>query len=174
MMQVPGENWSLPIEVWDRIWLLCDKETLKSTRELQSKYVKKTTEFFGPDILYKEGSLENMKWLLKNWALDTYKFSFAARVGNLENLKWLKKNNCPWNEYTFYQAANMKWLKENGCPWNEWTFSFAAKAGILETMKWLKENNCPWNESTFYQATENGNLANMEWLKENLIVKNKV
>ena len=40
------EKKSLPIEIWDKIWLLCDEETLKNTRELQSNYLKKITEFF--------------------------------------------------------------------------------------------------------------------------------
>ncbi|KAJ3268986.1 hypothetical protein HDV01_001974, partial [Terramyces sp. JEL0728] len=58
---------SLPVELWDRIWLLCDKETLENTRELQSEYVKRATEHFV--------------------------FNEAARNGNLEIMKWLKENN---------------------------------------------------------------------------------
>ncbi|KAJ3250112.1 hypothetical protein HK103_004034 [Boothiomyces macroporosus] len=111
---------SLPTEIWDRIWLLCDENTLKGTRELQSEYVKKTTEFFT--------------------------FTQAAKNGNLKNMKWLKENNCPLYIGTFREAANngdletMKWLKENNCPWDGWTFSVAEENGDLETMKWLKEN----------------------------------
>jgi len=64
------EKKSLPIEIWDKIWLLCDAETLKKTRELQSNYIKKITEFFT--------------------------FNDAAINGNFENMKWLKENNCPY------------------------------------------------------------------------------
>ncbi len=51
----------------------------------------------------------------------------------------------------------MKWLKENGCPWDYYTFHEAARNGNLENMKWLKENGCPWNKWTFISAVENGN-----------------
>ena len=36
---------SLPQELKDRIFLLCDFEDLEKTRELQSRYVKECTEF---------------------------------------------------------------------------------------------------------------------------------
>ncbi|KAJ3317390.1 hypothetical protein HDV06_001658, partial [Boothiomyces sp. JEL0866] len=70
---------NLPTEILDKIWLLSDEETLKSTRELQNEYVKKITESFS---MYD-----------------------AARNGNLENMRWLKENNCPWGEETFGNAA---------------------------------------------------------------------
>jgi hypothetical protein len=35
-----------PIEILDKIWLIHDAETLENTRELQSNYLKKITEFF--------------------------------------------------------------------------------------------------------------------------------
>ena len=107
-------------EIIDKILLFTDYECLKKTRELQSEYVKKCTEY--------------------NY------IHIAAENGNLDNMKWLKEQGCPWDESTFDYAAkngnleNMKWLKEQGCPWDDDTFLFAAKNGNLENMKWLNEN----------------------------------
>ena len=84
----------------------------------------------------------------------------------------LNENNCPWNEFTFENAAKngniriMKWLKKNNCPWIEWTFTYAAENGNIKIMKWLKKHNCPWDKWTFSYAARSGNLKNMKWLKK--------
>ena len=143
----------LPTDIWNKIWLsFVDEETLKNTRELQSDYVKKWTESFKMQDAAKHGNLGNLKWLLANKFCKNTFPSATAKHGNLEIMKWLLENNCPWNSYTFYQAAeygnleNMKWLLENKCPWDIDSYSNAVRFGNSQVINWLQDNNCPMRE----------------------------
>ena len=98
------------------------------------------------------GNLTNMIWLKEiagcSWFTD-FAFSTAAHQGSLENMKWMLKNGCPWDDDTFTYAAqhgnlkNMMWLLDNECPWYEETFSAAAKDEKFEIMNWLLKKGCP-------------------------------
>lgn len=48
-------------DIWDRIWLSCDIQTLQNTRELHSEHVRKRIPYFTLNEAAKSGSLESMK-----------------------------------------------------------------------------------------------------------------
>jgi hypothetical protein len=108
----------LPQELQDKIFLYLDYDTLKKCRELQSEFVKSTTQ--------------------------NANFEDAARNGNLRNLKWLKNKGNPWTYFTFIFAVEnenleiLKWLKNQGCPWDTFAFSYAAEKGQLSGFKMVK------------------------------------
>ncbi|KAJ3314712.1 hypothetical protein HDV04_005718 [Boothiomyces sp. JEL0838] len=105
-----GNNFTLPVEIWDTIWLNCDEDTIRRTRKLQSEYVKEITNCFTFDDAVRAGNLKNLKWLLKlhnpkRARMERITFSTAARIGNLEVMKWLLDNGCEWSPNTCEIAA---------------------------------------------------------------------
>ena len=92
-----------PREILDLIYLHLDYKTLEQSREIQSEYVKKITQY---ETMYE-----------------------AAKNENLSMLRWLKENCCPWDSGTFVAAKEngnaeiLCWLKEHGCPEADWSYS---------------------------------------------------
>ena len=147
---------------------------LETIKYLHSTYDLCLSDSNYMDISAKYGSLETMKWLLKNGSkLDIHTFNAAVRNGNLLAMKWLLDNGCGFSYGTLDLAVkngtieNLKWLIEKGCKFSYYTFDYAAENGSLETMKWLLENGCQFTPNTFNYSSENGTLENMKWLEEN-------
>ena len=61
----------------------------------------------------------------------------------------------------------LKYAHENGCPWNEWTFVDAAERGDLEMLKYAHEHGCPWHERAYSEAAERGHDEVVKYLREN-------
>ena len=95
----------LPIEIVDKIFLMLDYETLQKTRHWQSDYIKKMTQFNNLEEATKNGSLNNMRWLIANGCpLSKQIFSYAVDAENIEIVEWLKENNCPFDQWEYKLA----------------------------------------------------------------------
>ena len=126
---------SLPEDIWDYIFLnYCDFESVVTSRDLQSTYVKSCTISFDFKEAISANNLNNLKWIYQSTGVLTGLFLDQAV------------------EYGHFNIVN--WLREVGCAWSEMTFVKAARCGDLERIKWLKANECSWNCKTFAAAAE--------------------
>ena len=168
----------LPDDIWNQIFLLyLDYESVVKCRVLQSKYVRKCTEFNSIQSAIRSNNLKNMKWIYHCTGMSSTTIfphlDLAAQCGNLEIIQWLREVGCKWGIFTFQCAAacgnlkNMMWLKEKDCPWDSGTFQAAAQCGNFKNMRWLKANECPWGSGTFYVAAHRGDREQMMWLHTN-------
>ena len=55
--------------------------------------------------------------------LTSFAFNFNLRRCKLEVLTWLRAHGCPWDYYTYQEAA---------------------EGGHLEVLRWARLHNCPW------------------------------
>jgi hypothetical protein len=85
--------------------------------------------------LYKNLSLNNLKYYLETHELKNININKIVSKGNLECLKYLHENDCHWDKVVCESAA---------------------ANGHLDCLKYLHENDCPWDINTFSTVTLNG------------------
>ena len=56
----------------------------------------------------------------------------------------------------------MKVMRANGCPWDEWTYAQAAENGHLKVMQWARANGYPLDRGTCAGAAPDGHLEMLQ------------
>jgi hypothetical protein len=85
----------LPQELQDKIFLYLDYDTLKNCRELQSDFVKFTTQYSNYNDAIEGDNLKALKWLKeKGDTWNRYTYTIALENGNREILEWLEDQGC--------------------------------------------------------------------------------
>ena len=142
---------TLPIELQDKIFLSMSFDDLEKSRDLQSEYVKRMTQFDNYNDASKAHNLDNMKWLYyqRGLDLDWSPFYIAVAYGNLEIVKWVYSVEYFFDKQLFYIATGnkdievIKWLYYKiKFDLNSKVFSYALRYENLEVLKWLHSLNC--------------------------------
>lgn len=157
--------FELPIEIQDKIFLFCDYSTLQYSREFQSEYIRKISQFKDYIQAAKAGNLHCIKLLYRtnNYELSSSDFKDIIRNCNLEIVRWLYSVECFLTDSVLLIAVEnpdvevIKYLHyEIGIPVSEnLLFTKAIIFGNFEVLKWLQTTNC-------YKNTGRGVLANAD------------
>ncbi len=184
MKIVRQEKFSFPQELEDIIFLYLDDSTIKKTREIQSAYVKKCTEFSSLKVAVQKGNLHCVRYLLPQGHKPSKYLSFfpfnlmdlAAENGHLEVVKWFHENRTEGcSDFAMNLAAAnghlevIKWLHENRTEGaSVYAMCWAAQYGHLELVKWLHKNRTEGcTRWAMDHAAQNGHLDIVIWLHEN-------
>jgi len=113
----------LPREIIDKIFLYLDFKTLQNTREIQSDYVKKCTEFDSASIAAFNGNIMNMKWLIYNDYKENYRYHYAFKY-------------CMFND----DVETIKWFIEKGFKCDKYLITLTERFGNVEIINLIKNN----------------------------------
>ena len=141
----------LPVELQDKIFLYCDFNTLKKTRELQSKYIKDLTKFDNYTDAIRAKNLDCMKMLYRSgFDIPGSSIKELLKTGTLEMVIWFYEVDYHINYHFMelvacnpdvrvidflFNKLNVKLLAGN-------IFRNAVRCGNLEVVKWLHGHNC--------------------------------
>lgn len=161
---------NLPVEIWDHIFDLCDFETLKATRTLQSQYVRNKTMFTSiNECLVNNGPVVNMKWLFGRYRPEQFDDIEIGAKTSIELFKFIEPfwsldyDDENWSWGAFNQACKqcniplVKYMMEKGLVSPEW---YCFGTASLELLVYLKKHNVRIEPSELYEFLfESGSIT---------------
>lgn len=149
-----------PREIFEKILEYCSFEIIKTTRSVQSKYLRDKTKYFSySDIFYKHKTYENYQQIINNLAWlksrtpEYIDIDNAFKIGNLNVIKYLMNDDpsTDLNEALLLCAEYghldvIKYLVNiegaNIHIYNDMVLNISANNGHLDIVKYLFDNGC--------------------------------
>lgn len=188
-------TYHIPDEIQHKVFLCCNYVTLQNTRQIQSQYTIRKTQYNTVSDCIANNNYDSVSWIIqyKHQTIEdilkyshiqllqhllkilpnVYIFSEAAKAGNIETITNLFALHCKCDQETLYNTLdcehfnNVSYLIANKCPIDYEIIKLAVEYNIVEVVEYSLQLGYVLTSSLLVIACGANALTMVQWLLSN-------